>query len=63
MLHIDDMVAFYHPGLWGFENIGRFSGGFCIILHGGSYKCITFKIVTGIIHNYHTDKLATGNNI
>ena len=33
------------------------------MLHGGSYTCITIKLVTGIIHHYHTDKLVTGNNL
>jgi hypothetical protein len=40
-----------------------FSGGYSIVLHGDSYRCITIKIVSGIIHHYHTDKLVTGNNL
>jgi hypothetical protein len=32
------------------------------LTYGDSYKCIYIKIVSGIIHNYHMDKLVTGNN-
>jgi hypothetical protein len=63
MLHIGDMVAFYYPSLWRFENTEVYSGEYTsIILHGGSDNFITNKIVTGILHHYHTDQLVTENN-
>jgi hypothetical protein len=36
-----------------------YSGEYTIILHGGSYNCITIKIVTDIIHHYHIEQLVT----
>jgi hypothetical protein len=38
-----------------------YSGGYYVELYGDSSKCRGNKIVRGIIHNYHTDKLVTGN--
>jgi hypothetical protein len=42
--------------------IFEYSGGYSIILYGESSKCIYFKSVSGIILNYHPDKLVAGNN-
>jgi hypothetical protein len=39
-----------------------YSGGYSVELYGESSKCRVFRIVSGIICNYHTDKLVTGNN-
>jgi hypothetical protein len=40
----------------------EYSGGYSIILDGDSSKCVYLKNVSGIIPNYHTNKLVTGNN-
>jgi hypothetical protein len=40
----------------------EYSGGYSIILYGDSAKCIYIKLVSGIIHNYHTNKYVTGTN-
>jgi hypothetical protein len=39
-----------------------YSGGYFDELLGDSSKFRGFKIVSGIIHNFHTDKLVTENN-
>jgi hypothetical protein len=39
-----------------------YSGGYSIVLFGDSSKCRGIKMDSGIIHNYRTDKLVTGNN-
>jgi hypothetical protein len=38
-----------------------YAGGYYVELFGDSSKCRGFKIVSGTIHNYHMDKLVTGN--
>jgi hypothetical protein len=39
-----------------------YSGLYSILLYGDSYSCSGIKMVSGIIHNYHTSKLVTWNN-
>jgi hypothetical protein len=63
MVHIGVMTAYYHPSLCRFENIGVFWRVlFYYPLYGDSSKYIYIKMVGGIIHNYHVDKLITGDN-
>jgi hypothetical protein len=37
----------------------EYSRKYYIILYGDSSKCINIKIISGIIHNYNTEKLVT----
>jgi hypothetical protein len=64
MLNIDDMAAYYHPNLCWFEDIGVFLTGRYSILfyYTESSKCIYIKVVSGLIHNYHINKVVIGNN-
>jgi hypothetical protein len=47
------------------EGLGilQYSGDYAIILYGDSCKCININMVSGIIYNYHMDKLVAGNNL
>jgi hypothetical protein len=57
------MAAYYHPSLCRFEaEYLVYSGGYSVYLLGDSSKYRGIIIVSGILHNYHTDKLVTGIN-
>jgi hypothetical protein len=59
-LHIGDMITYYPP-IFGHLRILVYSGLYSIVFYRDISKCRGIKIVSGIIHNYHTDKLVTGN--